>query len=309
MYSQFCNRTIANFADSIIRYFNGFDSYFGGDMGIYDRDYTRDNYGGGGHQFRVSVPPVTPVVLYLLIANLAIFFVSVLIPPLKDLFETWFSVYPSNFFFSIQIWRFITYQFLHGGIFHVMFNMLVLYFFGPMFERQWGSKRFLKFYLICGATGGVLYTLIVWLGLMQPGILIGASGAIYGLLAAGAILYPNLQVYVMGIFPLPLKVLAIILAAVSFLNFIGGENAGGEAAHLAGMAMGAVYVLWKPWLTAKMQRSQNARWNNRLAQERTMQAEVDRILDKINSHGIASLTRQEKKTLKQASQRQQHQRK
>jgi len=308
MYFQFCNRTIANFADSIIRYFSEFDSYFGGDMGIYDRDYVRPNYGSGGRQFRLMMPAVTPVVKWLLIINISIFVVSAISNPFGKLMAELFPVYPAGFT-SIQIWRFVTYQFMHGGVGHVLFNMLVLYFFGPMLERQWGSRKFLKFYLICGATGGVLYTLLVWLGVMRPGILIGASGAIYGLLAAGAILYPNLKVYVMGIFPLPLMMLAIILAAVSFLNFIGGDNAGGEAAHLAGMAMGAVYVLWKPWLAGRMQRSENARWSNRLAQERAIQAEVDRILDKINSHGIASLTRQEKKTLKQASQRQQHQRK
>jgi rhomboid family protein len=308
MYFQFCNRTIANFADSIIGYFKEFDSYFGGDMGIYDRDYTRDNYGSGGRQFRLMMPVVTPVVKWLLIINISIFVLSAIFEPFGELMGSLFPVYPSGFV-SIQIWRFITYQFLHGGIGHVLFNMLVLYFFGPMLERQWGSRKFLKFYLICGATGGVLYTLLVWLRVMHPGILIGASGAIYGLLAAGAILYPNLKVYVMGIFPLSLKVLAIILAAISFLKFIGGDNAGGEAAHLAGMAMGAVYVLWKPWLAGKMQRSQKARWSNRLAQERAEQAEVDRILDKINNEGIASLTRQEKKTLKQASQKQQQQRK
>ena len=309
MYFQFCNRTIANFADSIIRYFNEFDSYFGGDMGIYDRDYTRDNYRGSGRQFRVSMPAVTPVVLYLLIANLVIFFVSALIPPLKNLFQTWFSVYPSNFFFSIQVWRFITYQFLHGDFMHVFFNMMFLYVFGPDLEQRFGRNKFIAFYLICGSMGGILFTILVAIGILDPAFLLGASGAILGLVAAAAILTPNRQITLMFFFTMTYRVLALIIVAMSTFFFIFGSNEGGDAAHLAGMATGAVYLLWKPWLAGKMQRSKNARWNNKLSQERAMQTEVDRILDKINSHGIASLTRQEKKTLKQASQRQQHQRK
>ena len=92
--------------------------------------------------------------------------------------------------------------------------------------------------------GGILYTLLVFVGILRVGVLIGASGAIYGLLAAGAILYPNMRVYFFGIFPLPLYVLAIILACFNFMSVTQSPNAGGEAAHLAGMAAGAVYVLW-----------------------------------------------------------------
>lgn len=278
-------------------------------MGIYDREYNRDSYGGGGAGFKLSMPPVTPVVMYLLIANLAIFLISALIPAIGNLLNGLFSVYPVNFVKSIQVWRFVTYQFLHAGISHILINMLVLYFFGPMLEKQWGSKKFITFYLMCGATGGVLYTLLVAANILPAGILVGASGAIYGLLAAGAILYPSMRVYVMGIFPLPLMVLAIIFATVSLLKFIGGENAGGEAAHLAGMATGALYVGWKPWQMKTRQRSKRVKWDHKLNQERVMQADVDKILDKISEHGIGSLSRQEKKILKQASQKQQDQKK
>ncbi len=277
-------------------------------MGIYDRDYNRPNY-GGGRDFRFTLRPITSIVMYLLIINVAVFLLSAFIPPIGNMITKLFSVYPANMFLSLQVWRFITYQFLHGGIGHVFFNMLVLFFFGPMLEKQWGSKKFLTFYLICGASGGILYTLLVAARILPPGVLVGASGAIYGMLAAGAILYPNQKVYVFGIFPLPFMALAIILATISFLNFIGGDNAGGQAAHLAGMAAGAVYVLWGPWQAKTKQRSTHIKWQSKLNQERTMQANVDKILDKINKHGIGSLSRQEKKILKQASQKQQEQNK
>ncbi len=280
-------------------------------MGIYDRDYNRTNYGGGGAGLRLAMPSVTPAVMYLLIINIAIYLASMLIRPLGQFLTEHFSVFPKNFFTSVQIWRFVSYQFLHDllDVWHLIINMLVLYFFGPMLERRWGSKKFITFYLICGAVGGILYTLLVAAKILPAGALVGASGAIYGMLAAGAILYPNLKVYVMGIFPLPLMVLAIIFAAVSFLKFMVGDNAGGQAAHLAGMATGAVYVLWKPWQAKTKQRSSHIKWQSKLNQERTMQANVDKILDKISKHGIGSLSRQEKKILKQASQKQQEQNK
>ncbi len=276
-------------------------------MGIYDRDYSREHTGGlYGRQMRLSIPPITPIVMRLLIINVAVFVAAWMIPRFDQILTDWFSVYPWNIYNVLQVWRLVTYQFLHSGILHILFNMLVLYFFGPMLERQWGSKKFLTFYLVCGAIGGILYQLLVIVHILPAMPLVGASGAIYGMLAAGAILFPNLRVFVMGIFPMPLMVLALIFAGISILRFFGGHNAGGEAAHLAGMAAGAVYVLYQPWLKKLRSNSHRATWKSKINQERVFQAEVDRILDKINNSGIGSLTRQEKKLLKQASQRQQN---
>lgn len=277
-------------------------------MGIYDRDYNRDSYGGGGdRQFKVSMPPVTPVVLYLLIANLAIFFVSALIPPLKNLFDSWFAVYPANFSLSIQVWRLIGYQFLHANFVHVFFNMMFLYVFGPDIEQRFGRNKFIAFYLICGSMGGILYTILVGIGILGVGTLVGASGAILGLVAAAAILTPNRQITLMFFFTMTYRVLALIIVVMSTFFFIFGSNEGGDAAHLAGMATGAAYVLWKPWQAKTVQKTKRVKWDHKLNQERTMQADVDKILDKISKHGISSLSRQEKKILKQASQKKQEQ--
>ena len=276
-------------------------------MGIYDRDYAREQYGGSyGGQVRFALPALTPVVKWLLIVNVVVFVASYMIPALGNLFFMGFSVLPETVGMSLQVWRLITYQFLHGGFWHIIWNMLILYFFGPMLEGQWGGRRFLVFYLICGAMGGILYTLLVFVGVLKVGILIGASGAIYGLLAAGAILYPNMRVYFFGIFPLPFYGLAIILACISFMSVTNSPNAGGEAAHLAGMAAGAVYVLWPRWKQYAANRPRGAiKWDSEINRQRAFQVEVDRILDKVHSRGIASLTRKEKNTLRQASKHQQ----
>jgi membrane associated rhomboid family serine protease len=282
-------------------------------MGIYDRNYARDDFGGVGRTVQFRMPPMTPMVKLLLIINVAVFGVS-LIPGIGDFIFSFFSVLPNTAWRWVEVWRLVSYQFLHSGIFHIFFNMLVLFFFGPMMERLWGSKRFIFFYLSCGAMGGVVYQLLVYTGFLMPegGLdyvlpLVGASGAIYGLLAAGAILFPNLQVYVMGIFPLPFSVLAILMVIFSLFGLMGGPNAGGEAAHLAGMAVGAAYVLGGPWFKKTRTKVNQGNWEKKIRNERAFQQEVDRILDKLHSSGVKSLTRKEKKMLKEATRREQNQ--
>jgi len=252
------------------------------------------------------MPPVTPVVKYFLIINVAVFIPSFLFPKLRFFLETWFSVYPVNLGVSLQLWRLISYQFMHGGIMHILFNMLVLYFFGPLFEKHWGSKKFTIFYLACGAIGGIAYSLLIGVDILSLTLpLVGASGAIYGLLAAGAVLFPKMRVYFFGIVPLSLLTLVIIAAVISILRLLTNYNAGGEAAHLAGMAAGAGYVLWGPLLEKRRANAKRGVWESKIVRQQMFQAEVDRILDKVHSNGITSLTRKEKKILQEASRQQQ----
>jgi len=276
-------------------------------MGLYDRDYSRADFQS---QFRnvpqMTFPQITPMVKRLLIINIAVFLVSFLIPPVGRFFFYWFSVYPASLGMSLQLWRPITYQFLHStsGFGHIFFNMLILFFFGPMLERLWGGKKFLNFYLICGAMGGVLYPLLALAGWLRVAPLIGASGAILGMLAAGAILFPNMRVLVMFIFPVKLRILAVILAVISVMTLLRPEqftNAGGEAAHLGGMVAGAVYVLSQSWRTKFKFKTQSGRWKEKMTVERNLKAELDRILQKVHESGLHSLTSREKKILKQAT--------
>jgi len=253
----------------------------------------------------LMLPSITPAVKWLLIINIAVFVPAYMIPPLDRFLTMWFSVYPATLLKAIQPWRLISYQFLHAGAFHILFNMLVLYFFGPLLERLWGTRKFVVFYLVCGAMGGLVYPLLVLSKILAPAPLIGASGAIYGMLAAGAVLFPGLRVYLMGIFPMTLRALAILLAVLSLLKFAGGQNAGGEAAHLAGMAAGFAYVFAQPWAQARILKSKKGAWAKKLERQQEFQAEVDRILDKVHTSGVKSLTRKEKSILREATRREQ----
>lgn len=276
-------------------------------MGLYDRDYTQADF---KHQYRfspqMSMPRITSVVKWLLIINIAVFIPMFLSQDRVGPFiYRWFSVWPENVQTSLQLWRVITYQFLHDyhRLDHIFFNMLVLFFFGPMLERIWGGRKFLIFYLICGAAGGLVYPILAspGLGLLRSAQLVGASGSILGMLAAGAILFPNAIVLIMFVFPMRFWVLAIILGFISMLNLFGGVNQGGEVAHLAGMAAGVVYVLSDSWRERIKFRYSAGKWEKRLAEQRNLQVELDRILDKVHKSGIHSLTSSEKKILKKAT--------
>ncbi|MHC4087278.1 MAG: rhomboid family intramembrane serine protease [Planctomycetota bacterium] len=276
-------------------------------MGLYDRDYTQADFESGHHygqHMRMAMPKITPVVKWLLIINVAVFLLTFLIPPLKGFIFVWFSVFPATIGMTLQLWRQITYQFLHAGPWHIFFNMLVLYFFGPMLERHWGSKKFVTFYLICGAMGGLLYPFLVLVKWLSAAPLVGASGSILGMLAAGGILFPNMMVYVWGVIPVKLRILAIIFAAISILTLLRPDqfaNAGGQAAHLGGMAAGAVYVLSQSWRDKFRLKLRSGSWEKKVTAQRNLQVEVDRILDKVHSGGIQSLSMKEKRILRQAT--------
>lgn len=272
-------------------------------MGIYDRDYNQFKH---QPQMRLTMPRLTPVVKWLLIINFAIFFLQFFIPVLGQFIDEWFAVIPAGLIWSLQLWRYISYQFLHGGIWHIFANMLGLFFFGPLLERQWGSKRFLRFYLLCGLTGGILYALLALSGVLDVGVLVGASGAIYGILAAVACLYPNMRVYIYGIFPIPLFMLIIIIVIASTLGFFGGDNQGGDAAHLAGLATGFILLKYQSVFANIRIKNKQGSWEKKIKREQDFQAEVNQILDKVNRDGISSLTHREKSILKKATEREQN---
>jgi len=274
-------------------------------MGLYDRDYTQADFQSQYHyspQMRVSLPRLTLIVKWLLIANIVIYVVSVLTPLGPFIYE-WFQIDTTSTGRFFQLWRLISYQFLHdpNNVVHILYNMIGLYFLGSTLERHWGSKKFLIFYLGCGVAGGLFYMLLVAVGFLSASEMIGASGAILGMLAACAILFPQFVVFFF-IFPVPIRIAAVILTIVYFFIFItGGENAGGHACHLAGMAAGAAYVLSGSWLAKFKTRFSAGRGEKKMAERRNLQVELDRILDKVHKSGIHSLTSKEKRTLKQAT--------
>lgn len=274
-------------------------------MGIYNRDYSQQNFQShfrNAPQMRMTFPSLTPIVKKLLIINFAVFIVQLMG---GDIFITkWFAVAPFSWLHSLQLWRLIGYQFLHGSIGHIFFNMLGLFFLGPTLEQHWGSRRFIFFYLGCGVAGGLFYIFLVTVGFLQPGFLVGASGAILGMLAACAILFPHFVVFIL-FFPVPIRVAAVAGTIFYILLILTkSDNAGGEAAHLGGMAAGAAYVFARPFRAKLKLNMQARRWEKNLAKQKEVQVELDRILEKVHNHGMHSLTRKEKDILKRATEQQ-----
>jgi len=280
-------------------------------MGIYDRDYSQDGY-RTPYRFgasRIGFPSLTSMVKILLIINCVVFVLQLLGGDrvLTGLFAVWPRTISMGL---LQVWRYVTYQFLHDtrGVGHIFFNMLALYMFGTMLERHWGRERFLVFYLTCGVVGGLTYPLLLLVNVLDPPArqLIGASGSILGILAACAMLFPRMNVYIWGIFPVPIWVLALVFALAAFLTIQGdGLNAGGEAAHLGGLAAGALYVLLRGRGEQLVSQVRKGRWERKMAAERNLEGQVDQILRKVQESGIHSLTRAERAILKRATEAEQ----
>jgi len=277
-------------------------------MGLYDRDYTQADFQSQqGHfryapQMRMSFPKLTPVVKWLLIINIGVFLAAITIRPLGIFIYEWFELDP-RWPRALQLWRLISYQFLHdpGFVWHIFFNMLGLFFLGPTLEHHWGSKRFLPFYLGCGVAGALFYLLLVAVRFLPAGPMVGASGSILGMLAACAILFPHFVVFIL-LFPVPIRIAAIGLTAVYLVAILTkGTNAGGDAAHLAGMAAGAAYVFSQSWRDKFKFKFRADNWEKQIAEQRNLQVEVDRILEKVHNSGIQSLNYKEKNILKEAT--------
>ena len=183
---------------------------------------------------------VTPWVRILLIANAAVFLIAVAVGPgrMFDLFA--FS--PGRVL--VQPWGMLTYMFLHAGVWHLLMNLLFIFFFGPPLEARWGSDRFIKFYLICGL-GGVLLSFA-----FSNGVIVGASAACYGIMLAFAMAWPNQTVYIWALVPVRVKWLVIFLVAMSFVSAISPSRDGvAHLAHLGGAVAGFLLVK-SGWLPA-----------------------------------------------------------
>ena len=181
--------------------------------------------------------PLTPAVKYLLISNVLIYVLQQLYEPIT----TWFWLDPSQVLGSFYVWQLVTYMFLHGGLFHLLINMLILFMFGGEMERLWGTPFFLRYYFITGIGAGLF-------ALAAGYPVVGASGAIYGLLVAFAMYFPNRVVYMnvffIFFFPIQAKYFVIIMGLVSFLSSLGGGSGTSHLAHLGGLVVGYLYLRW-----------------------------------------------------------------
>jgi membrane associated rhomboid family serine protease len=176
-------------------------------------------------------------------ANVAIFLAQNLVPSLTETL----GLKPAAVLGELQIWRLASYMFLHAGIMHILFNMLALWMFGTELEHRWGTRYFLKFYFMTGVGAGILTVLFSSLPFevaaqLYPAIIIGASGAIYGLLLAYALYFPDRLIYYI-VFPIPAKYFVLLMGALALSGSMGGTGGVANATHLGGLLV--AYLLLK----------------------------------------------------------------
>jgi membrane associated rhomboid family serine protease len=190
--------------------------------------------------------PLTPAIKALVIANVAMFVIAsdLIAPSLK----LWLGLSPSAMVGGLQLWQPFTYMFLHSGIFHILFNMLALWMFGVELERMWGSRNFLKYYFVCGVGAALTTVLLAFTPLpfaeqLFYSLTIGASGAVYGILLAYGLYFPNRPIYMYMVFPIPAKYFVMIMGGISLLSSMGGPGGGiAHTTHLGGLVAGYLYL-------------------------------------------------------------------
>jgi len=208
----------------------------------------------GGPSFRWGGDRTTPAIKTLLIATTAVFIVQTLITQIYGYrgevwVFTWFGLIPSAVIPGLRLWQPFTYLFLHGGLMHILINLLILWMFGCDLEHVWGARKFYRYYFTCGVGAGLFNIAAAWTAAHfgKAGVdvaTIGASGAIFGVLIANAVLFPDRQVGL--IFPpvvLSMRVFVGVMAAIEFFSELssGGDNVS-HICHLGGILIGYIYL-------------------------------------------------------------------
>jgi membrane associated rhomboid family serine protease len=203
----------------------------------------RRSYSPYASSFSFGPGPVSTALKALIGANVVMFILTTLVQSLIPRL----GLVPVFVLHRLWIWQLVTYMFLHGGIFHIVFNMLALWMFGAELERMWGTRYFLKFYFVTGVGAGLLTVLFSLLPFefaqqVQRSIVIGASGAIYGLLLAFAMYFPDRPIYMYFLFPIPAKVFVAIMGGIAFLSSLGDAGGVANATHLGGLLVAYLFL-------------------------------------------------------------------
>jgi len=193
--------------------------------------------------FSFGPGPVSTTLKALIAANVVMFLVTTFAKSVV----AYLGLVPALVLQQFWVWQIATYMFLHGGIFHIVFNMLALWMFGAELERIWGTRYFLKFYFVTGIGAGALTVLFSTLPFafaqqVQHSIVIGASGAIYGLLLAYGLYFPDRPIYMYFVFPIPAKVFVAILGAIAFFSSLSEAGGTANATHLGGLIIGYLFL-------------------------------------------------------------------
>ena len=195
--------------------------------------------------FSFGPGPISTALKALIGANVAMFFAMMFLPEPATLDAL--GLMPLLVVHKFWLWQLATYMFLHGGLFHILFNMLALWMFGAELERIWGTRYFLKFYFVTGIGAGALTVLFSLLPFgfahqLQGANIIGASGAIYGLLLAYALYFPDRPIYMYFVFPIPAKIFVAIIGAIAFFSSLSEAGGIANATHLGGLLVGYLYL-------------------------------------------------------------------
>ncbi len=254
------------------------------------------------------------------------------------LFTVWGHFSTARAFLGWEVWRFLTFQFLHANITHLIFNMLGLWFVGGLVEQYLGSKRYAAFYLTAGIFGALMYLLLNFVGTMIqvyvssgvriPGLLfvdihtplVGASAGIFGVLMAAAFIAPSAIVYIFGLLPLKMRTAVYVFTAIALFNLLSdSKNAGGEAAHIGGALAGFYFIRRTHLLrdffdlmgnSTKAEPEPGGAGGGRGRFPFTGPRPgpgsdvVGEILKKVELQGLRSLTEAERRTLRQATEAQ-----
>ena len=247
----------------------------------------------------------TNAIKVLISINFVIFILQTLSKS-ETLFFPLFGLVPKLVWSEKMIWQPFTYLFFHGGIWHVLINMFVLWMFGSELERLWGKNHFLKFYFITGIGSG-LATMLVNVQSITP--VVGASGAVYGVLLAYGLTYPNRTVYLYGIIPIKSLWFVLGIGFIAFMSSFDNMSQVSHVTHLSGMLIG-YFMIKKPiklkglWfqLRKKTLEYQIQRKEKELSKNLIVEQDINQILDKINQEGFDSLTDGEQERLYKGSQ-------
>ena len=256
-------------------------------------------------QFSYKPALFTDAIKILVSVNFGIFLLQT-VARTEGLFFPLFGLVPKMVWSEFMIWQPFTYLFFHGGIWHVLINMFVLWMFGSELERIWGKGHFLKFYFVTGVGAG-LVTMIFGVNSMTP--IVGASGAVYGVLLAYGLTYPNRTVYLYGIIPIKSLWFVIGIGVIAFMSSFDNVSQISHLTHLSGMMIGYL-MLKRPvrfndlWFTIRKRTLEYKikHEEKKVSQHQAIEREIDRILDKINREGFDSLTEEEHDRLYKGSQ-------
>lgn len=229
----------------------------------------------------------------------------------EDIFFRLFGLVPNVFISELMLWQPFTYMFFHApyyssiGISHILLNMLGLWVFGRELEQAWGKSKFLKYYFLTGIGSGLI-TYLFQINSDNP--VIGASGAVYGILLAYGISFPNRMLYIWGLITIRSIWLVVIMGSIAFFGLLGRADGISHVTHISGMFIGYI-LLKKKWQLAdiifamrkKTVEFQVQRKEDRALKKKSINRDIDMILEKIKEVGFSGLSNEEQSKLYEAS--------